>query len=165
MTKIKISLNRLNSRMEMTEESSTELYTDQQKFRTTYRKYRYKKSQQAQGSVRQQECIYHSYHHRKRGKRMKGWKYIWRNNSWIWPKLGQRHKSTDLRSWVKFKQNKPKKFMLSQSSSNFWKLKIKEKIMKAAREKQYIIYRGITIQIIVYFSWKTIETEGNDDIF
>lgn len=37
--------------------------------------------------------------------------------------------------------------------------------MKAAREKQHIIYRGTTIEITVYFYWETIEPEATAEHF
>ena len=45
------------------------------------------------------------------------------------------------------------------------KIKYKEKILKAAREKQQIIYKGIPIKLTADFSQKLCEPEGVADIF
>ena len=41
------------------------------------------------------------------------------------------------------------------------KIKHKEQILKAARERQQIIYKGIPIRITAYLSMETFQAKGN----
>ena len=59
------------------------------------------------------------------------------------------------------KRNKPRHILIKQS-----KIKYKEKILKAAREKQQITYKGIPVRLTADFSAETLQARREwQDIF
>ena len=58
------------------------------------------------------------------------------------------------------RRNTPRCILIKQT-----KIKFKEKILKAAREKQKITYKGIPIRLSAYFSAGTLQPEGSGRIY
>lgn len=82
-------------------------------------------------------------------KRERGRKHIWRNNSWTlpWPREWSRHPDAGIPEISKWdleqhlKRQTPKHIIIKLS-----KVKHKEIILKEAREKQLVIYKGTPIR-------------------
>lgn len=84
-------------------------------------------------------------------------KWIQRNNGWKYPKFGKIHEPTDSRSSVRPKQEHLKISTPTHIINDLHKLKIKKKILKAARKINALPEEGHLTQMIVKFSSEIIK--------
>ena len=137
-------MHRFNSRTERTEERSSELVDKQQKspnIKTRENRLE-KKMNRALGTHEILiKCLtLLSSEFRSRGERERGWKSNTSNNGWKLPRFGKRHKPSDTGNWENPKQNKLKKSRVRHIIFKVLKIKDKDKILKAVRQKQITPY-------------------------
>ena len=91
---------------------------------------------------------------------------VWRYNSWKFPQLG---KETDIHSHTKMKQSSGN--TSRYISIKMAKIKDKDRILKASREMQLVISKGIPIKqlavsVCLFVFWqKLCRTEGSGTIY
>ena len=101
-----------------------------------------------------------------RRKRIKGnWKYIWRNYGWKLPK-SKSYWYQDTGSTEGPKQAELKQAHIKTYYNKNEKIKDKERILKAAREKHSINYKGTPIRLSPNCSTETLQARREwQDIF
>ena len=97
---------------------------------------------------------------RRRREKEKVWENIWRDYSWKLPEYTKRNSQSSPGSAEspiqnKWRRNTPRHILIKLS-----KIKYKEKILKAAREKQQITYNGIPISLTADLSNETASQKG-----
>ena len=109
--------------------------------------------------MKQLEEVPHSHHRdaRRRRERARNWKSIWKNSDRKLPFLV---KEIDMQ--VQEAQRVPNKIDAKKPTRRcivikMPKVKDKERILKAAREKQLVTYRGVPIRLSADFSKETLQ--------
>ena len=101
----------------------------------------------------------HSNHRspRRRKQKERPWENTWGDNSWNFPTKGkeiaiQVQEIQKVPNRINSRQNTPRHIL-----TKLTKIKHKEQILKAAREKQQITYKGIPIRITADLSIETLQ--------
>ena len=96
---------------------------------------------------------------RKRRGRARNWKLIWTNNDWELPQFGEGSRvPRSLGSSESPKEIKSKN-KHTNTHDKLPKFKYKERILKAAKEKETVTYRGVPIRLSADFSKETFKQE------
>ena len=96
---------------------------------------------------------------RRKGERERGIKIIKRNNGWKLPKYDKNinlhiYEVEQISSRINFKRSVSRHVIVKMLTANEI-----EKILKAAREKQHTMYKGMPIRLIIDFLSETIEAK------
>ena len=94
---------------------------------------------------------------RRRRQKERPWENTWGDNSWKFPLKGEGNSHPRPRNPESPKQIKPKAKHPKTHINQIKKIKHKEQILKAAREKQPITYKGIPIRITADLSIETLQ--------
>ena len=69
-----------------------------------------------------------------------------------------RSKKQSVPNWINLKRSTPRHIVIEMA-------KIKERILKAAREKKHVIYKGTPIRLSADFQKKPCRPEGSSTIY
>ena len=118
-----------------------------------------KKWGQPQGPLGQCETTQHSNHRSPRRRRQKErpWESAWGDNSWKRPQNGEGCSHTVQETQRVPKRINPRRNTPRHILIKLTKIKHKEQILKAAREKQRITHKGIPIRITADLSIETLQ--------
>ena len=94
---------------------------------------------------------------KRRRKRKGDWKCIWINYGWKFPKPKEGNKYPGTGSTEGPKQDEPKQTYTKTYYIIIAKVKDKERILKAAREKQRVNHKGTPIRISADFSTEMLQ--------
>ena len=99
-------------------------------------------------------------------KKERHWENFWRNYSWKLPQHGKGNSQSSPRSTENPLQDKTKEKHIETHINQANKIKQKERILKATREKQQVTYKGNPICITADLSAETLQTRREwQDIF
>ena len=87
------------------------------------------------------------------------WEDIWRDNSWKRPLNGKGNSQPCPGSIQSPRKDKPKEEHTKAHSIKLTKIRDKDKILKATREKWQITYKGTAIKLLADFSTETLQAK------
>ena len=103
---------------------------------------------------------------RTRREKERLWENFWRDYSWKFPQHGKGNSQSSPRGTKSPIQDKPKEKHTKNILIKLTKTKYKERILKTAREKQQITYKGNPINLTADLSAETLKaTREWQDIF
>ena len=102
---------------------------------------------------------------RRRTEKERVWENFWRDYGWKFPQHGKGNSQSSPRGPRSPIQDKPKE-KHAKTHANLTKTKHKERILKAAREKEQVTYKGNPISLTANLSEETPEARREwQDIF
>ena len=101
---------------------------------------------------------------RRRTENERVWDKFWRDYCWKFPQLGKGNSQSSPRG-TKSLQDKPKEKNAKTHTIKLTKTKHKERILKAAREKQQVTYKGNPICLTTDLSAETLQARRNGRIY
>ena len=94
--------------------------------------------------------------HRRRREKERIWENFWRNYSWKFPQHGKGNSQSTPRDAKNPYRINPRRNMPRHIPIKLTKTKHKERILKAAREKQQVTYKGNSIHLTADLSAETL---------
>ena len=102
----------------------------------------------------------------RRREKERVWQNFWRDYRWKFPQNGKGNSQSSPRGTKSPIQDKPKEKLPRHILIKWTKTKHKERILKAAREKQQITYKGNPIRLTAALSAETLKARRErQDIF
>ena len=102
----------------------------------------------------------------RRREKERAWENSWRDYSWKFPQNGKGNSESSSRGTKSPIQDKPKEKHAKHILIKLTKTKHKERILKAAREKQQVTYKGNPICLTADLSAETLQARREwQDIF
>ena len=103
---------------------------------------------------------------RKKREKERVWENFWRDHRWTFPQHRKGNSQSSPRDTKSPIQDKPKEKHTKTHAIKLTKTKHKERILKAAREKQQVTYRGNPIRLTADLSAETLQARREQqDIF
>ena len=94
----------------------------------------------------------------RRREKERVWENFWRDYSWKFPQHGKGNSQSSPRGTKSPIRDKPKENTIRHILIKLTKTKHKERIWKAAREKQQVTYKGNPIHLTANLSAETLQT-------
>ena len=102
----------------------------------------------------------HSNNRGPRRRKDKVWENFWRDYSWKFPQYGKGNSQSSSRGTQSPIQDKPRRNTPRHTLIKLTKTKRKERILKAAREKQQVAYKGNSMCLTADLSAETAGQKG-----
>ena len=96
---------------------------------------------------------------KQKRERERTWENFWRDYSWKFPQNGKGSSQSSPRCTKSPIQSKPNEKHAKIHTIQLTKTKHKERILKAAREKQQVTYKGNPICLTAYLSAETLQAK------
>ena len=126
-----------------------------------------KKTEESQRPLGQYQMHQHSNYRGPRRSREKDrvWENFWRDYSWKFPQHGKGNSQSSPRGTKSPIRINPRRNMPKHILIELTKAKHKERILKAAKEKQQVTYKGNPIRLTADLSAEMLQAIGNGKVY